>query len=119
MQTDFEKLVLQNNAGLLALKKNELDAYDQIAEGKLNKQELRKFVNNDQEREAARIAEQIRAKNAKEYPEYIKNPAFNEFWDDIKRTQKPPSRPQSAPRDSRENMDDDSRQRKKFTSMLP
>lgn len=30
VQTDFEKLVLQNNAGLLALKKNELEAYDQI-----------------------------------------------------------------------------------------
>ena len=59
---------------------------------------------------------------AKEYPPHTNDPSYNEFWDDLKRPQKkPPSRPSSAPRDSREQIDQDTpqtRNRKKY-SLLP
>ena len=59
---------------------------------------------------------------AKEYPAILKNEVYQEFWDDIKKQTKPPSRPVSAPRDSREQFDPEdtprTKDRKKY-SLLP
>ena len=122
--TDFNLMTMKNQARVLALKQNELDAYKQLSDPNVPKKEVEKYITGEADREAARIARQEHEAMRKEYPPHIKEPEYNEFWDEMKQNQgrKPPSRPSSAPRDSREQIDDGdtpkTRNRKKY-SLLP
>lgn len=71
----------------MALHKNELPAYEKLANKQMSKPEIEKYLREDEVREQEKILKAEKDAMDKEYPPNIKHPGYNEFWEDIKKTQ--------------------------------
>ena len=76
----------------MSLKKSELEIYKKITEGKMNKEEIEKYLQEDDLREQEKAEKLKKDEMEKQYPTYLAKDTFNEFWEEIPRSKKLPSR---------------------------
>jgi len=89
---DFDMINKTIQAQTMALKKNEMAAYQKLKDQQMSKEEIEKYLREDFVREQERITKAEKENMEKDYPPHLKHPGYNEFWEEIPRSTKPSSR---------------------------